>query len=152
VWDTKRCGGFAGAYRRNRRRLKNAAGRQLQKLRAEYPERSFAHLCVTGGLRRVFVRGRKNVQKRLQLHAAAANLGIVMRKILGAGTPRSLQGRLAALLALISILADAITHVFDFVEALPVLSRTQHELRNPSFPEFVRAPRPALTPAFSTGC
>lgn len=140
------------AYRRNRRRLKSAAGRQLQKLRAEYPERSFAHLCVTGGLRRVFVRGRKNVQKRLQLHAAAANLGIVMRKILGAGTPRSLQGRLAALLALISILADAITHVFDFVEALPVLSRTQHELRNPSFPKFVRAPRPALTPAFSTGC
>lgn len=70
------------AYRRNRRRLRSAAGRQLQKLRAEYPEGSFAHLCVTGGLRCIFVRGRKNVQKRLQLQrrCAAANLGIVMRR------------------------------------------------------------------------
>jgi transposase len=140
------------AFRRNRRRLRSTAGRQLQKLRAEYPERSFAHLCVTGGLRRVFVRGRKNVQKRLQLHAAAANLGIVMRKLLGAGTPRGLQGRLAALLALFSALVDAISRGFDPVEAFPMISRTRHELGNLDVPEFAGVSHPALGSAFSTGC
>lgn len=76
-------------------------------------ERSFAHLCVMEGLRRVFVRGRKNVRKRLPLHAAVANLGIVMRKILGAGTPRGLQGRLAALLAFFTALVGALRYLLD---------------------------------------
>jgi transposase len=92
------------AFRRNHRRVRSAAGRALQKLRAEYPERSFAHVCNTGGFRRVFVRGKRNVAKRLQIHVAAANLGIVLRKLFGVGTPRGLQGRLAALLALFSAL------------------------------------------------
>lgn len=140
------------AFRRNRCRLRSAAGRQLQRLRAEYPERSFAHLCVTGGLRRVFVRGRKNVLKRLQLHAAAANLGIVMRTLFGVGTPRSLQGRAAAIVALLFALVDAISHVLDFVTLLPELSHNQHEFRNLGFSESPFAPRPGLTPAFSTGC
>jgi len=92
------------AFRRNHRRVRSRAGRALQKLRAEYPERSFAHVCKTGGFRRVFVRGKRNVAKRLQIHVAAANLGIVLRKLFGVGTPRGLQGRLAALLALFSAL------------------------------------------------
>ena len=92
------------AFRRNHRRVRSAAGRALQKLRAEYPERSFAHVCNTGGFRRVFVRGKRNVAKRLQIHVAAADLGIVLRKLFGVGTPRGLQGRLAALLALFSAL------------------------------------------------
>jgi transposase len=140
------------AFRRNRRRLRSAAGRQLQRLRAEYPERSFAHLCVTGGLRRVFVRGRKNVQKRLQLQAAAANLGIVMRKILGAGTPRGLQGRLAAHVALFSALMGAFRHVLDLMEGIPPLRRPSHELPNLSASDFVEVPHPPFVSAFSTGC
>jgi len=140
------------AFRRNRRRLRSAAGRQLQKLRAEYPERSFAHLCVTGGLRRVYVRGRENVQKRLQLHAAAANLGIVMRKILGAGTPRGLQGRLAALVALFFALMGAFRHVLDLMEGIPPLGRPSHELPNLSASDFAEVPPPPFVSAFSTGC
>lgn len=140
------------AFHRNRRRLRSAAGRQLQRLRAEYPERSFAHLCVTGGLRRVFVRGRKNVQKRLQLHAAAANLGLVIRKLFGFGTPRSLQGRLAALLAVSSALVGALRHVLDLVDAFSLLLRPAHQLPNISVPDFAEVSRPALTRAFSTGC
>jgi transposase len=140
------------AFHRNHRRLKSAAGRQLQRLRAEYPERSFAHLFVTGGLRRVFVRGRENVQKRVQVHAAGANLGIVMRKILGTGTPRSLQGRLEALLALFAALVCAARHFLHFVDASPFLLRPGHDLPNVYIPKFPRLANPALISAFSTGC
>jgi transposase len=140
------------AFYRNRRRLRSAAGRQLQKLRAEYPERSFAHLFFTGALRRLFVRGRKNVLKRLQLHAAAANLGIVLRHLFGFGTPRSLQGRLAALLALFSAFIGRLWHVLDLVDAPPRLLRPRHELPNVGFTEFAERPRQALTGVFSTGC
>ena len=51
--------------------------------------------------------------KRLLVHAGAFNLGLWMRTIFGVGTPRSLQGRLAALAALLSVwwtlVDDAIT-------------------------------------------
>ena len=49
-----------------------------------------------GGMRRLHLRGRENILKRLVVHAGAANLGLVMRKTFGAGTPKRLQGRLAA--------------------------------------------------------
>jgi transposase len=140
------------AFHRNRRRLRSAAGRQLQKLRAEYPERSFAHLFFTGGLRRVWVRGQKNVLKRLQLHAAAANLGIVIRHLFGFGTPRSLQGRLAALLAAFSALVSVFRDVLALIEVFPPLSRFRHDLPNIRVSEFAVVSRPALTSAFSTGC
>jgi len=53
----------------------------------------FAHLFETGGLRRVRVRGLEEVRKRVLLQAAAFNLGLLMRRRFGVGTPRSLQGR-----------------------------------------------------------
>ncbi len=40
-----------------------------------------------------------NVSKRYVIHAAAYNLGVILRKLLGVGTPRSLQGRAAAAIA-----------------------------------------------------
>jgi hypothetical protein len=82
---------------------------------------------------------------------AAANLGIVMRKILGAGTPRSLQGRLAALLALLSALADTLNHALFFVNLSPPLLRHEQELPI-VIPEFPRSLSPAFSSAFSTGC
>jgi len=45
-------------------------------------------------MRRVHLRGRTNILKRLSVHAGAANLGLLMRKVFGAGTPKALQGRL----------------------------------------------------------
>lgn len=65
-------------------------GKGLQKLRTLLAERSFAHVCETGGLRRLFLRGRENAGKRYRLHVAAFNLGLVMRKKFGSGTPRGL--------------------------------------------------------------
>ena len=39
-----------------------------------------------------------NILKRLLIHAGGFNLGLVMRQLFGVGTPRGLQGRLAAVL------------------------------------------------------
>ena len=56
-------------------------------------ERSFAHLYDTGGMRRTHLRGHTNILKRLLIHAGGFNLGLVMRHLIGNGTPRGLQGR-----------------------------------------------------------
>jgi transposase len=61
--------------------------------RGEYVERTFAHVYDTGGLRRVHLRGHLNILKRLIVHAGAFNLGLLMRRAFGRGTPRGLQGR-----------------------------------------------------------
>ena len=82
----------------NRRRTRGARGKRLQKLRAELNERSFAHLYETGGMRRLHLRGRKNILQRLVIHAAGFNLGLFMRKLTGGGTPRqAAQALLTAL-------------------------------------------------------
>jgi len=76
----------------NRRRVRGARGKRLQKLRSELTERSFAHMYQTGGMRRVYLRGRENILKRLLVQGAAFNLSLVLRKALGVGKPRQLQG------------------------------------------------------------
>ena len=85
----------------NRRRLRGPRGRRLMRRRGEYVERAFAHIYDTGGMRRTHLRGHTNILKRLLIHAGAFNLGLVMRQQIGFGTPRGLQGRLAAVLALL---------------------------------------------------
>jgi len=85
----------------NRRRLRGARNKRLQAQRAELCERSNAHLYETGGMRRLHLRGRANILKRLLLHGAAFNLGILMRTLYRVGTPRSLQGTAAVLSALV---------------------------------------------------
>jgi transposase len=76
----------------NRRRVQGARNKRLQKLRSELTERSFAHLYETGGMRRVHLQGRKNILKRLLVHGAAFNLSLILRKVMGVGKPRRLQG------------------------------------------------------------
>jgi hypothetical protein len=67
--------------------------------RGELLERPNAHLYETGAMRRTHLRGHGNILKRLLVHAAACNLGLWMRTLTGIGTPRGLQGRLAAVWA-----------------------------------------------------
>jgi transposase len=97
---------------RNRRRIRGPRGLRLLRLRGECLERPFAHLSETGGMRRVHLRGHDNIRKRLLIHAGGFNLGLLLRQLIGVGTPRGLQGRLAAglvaLLTLIRTLSDAI--------------------------------------------
>ncbi len=79
------------AVTNNRRRVKGNRGRALQRLRSERVERSFAHVCGTGGSRRTWLRSIEKVQKRYLMSAMARNLGLVMRSLFGFGTARSLQ-------------------------------------------------------------
>lgn len=85
----------------NRRRVKGARSKRLQKRRSELVERSFAHVCETGGARRSWLRGRVNVSKRYLMQVAAFNLGVVMRALFGVGKPRVLQGAAGAAFALV---------------------------------------------------
>jgi len=82
----------------NRRRIRGARGQRLLRRRGELLERPNAHLYETGGLRRTHLREHGNILKRLVVHAAGFNLGLWMRTVTGIGTPRSLQGRAAALI------------------------------------------------------
>ena len=89
----------------NRRRIRGHRGQRLLRQRGERVERPNAHLYETGGMRRVHLRGHPNILKRLLVHVCGFNLGLLMRQLTGVGTPRSLQGRAAALLgALIDLL------------------------------------------------
>lgn len=75
----------------NRRRMKGERGKQMQRQRSEFVERTFAHVCETGGARRTWLRGQEKVQKRYLLAAVAHNIGVLMRKLFQMGTPRGLQ-------------------------------------------------------------
>jgi transposase len=75
----------------NRRRVRGKRSKRLQRLRSEYVERSFAHVCETGGGRRTWLRGLEKVTKRYLVQVAAHNLGLLMRKLFGIGKPRTLQ-------------------------------------------------------------
>jgi transposase len=75
----------------NRRRTRGARSKRLQRLRSERVERSFAHMCDSGGARRSWLCGIEKVQKRYLIAAVARNLGLIMRKLFGMGTPRGLQ-------------------------------------------------------------
>src|ERR1700737_868600 len=76
----------------NRRRVQGARSKQLQRKRSELTERSMAHMYETGGMRRVHLKGRDNILKRLLVHAGGFNLALILRKLMGIGKPRGLQG------------------------------------------------------------
>ena len=80
----------------NRTRLGSGVGKQAMRRRSEIVERSFAHNLDRGGMRRTWLRGRENVHKRYLVHVAGHNLGILMRLLIGAGTPREAAARALA--------------------------------------------------------
>jgi transposase len=80
----------------NRRRIRGKRGKALMRRRGEVIERSFAHCYETGGMRRTHLRGHGNILKRLLVHVAGFNLGLVMRALVGIGKPRRLQDGLAS--------------------------------------------------------
>jgi transposase len=88
---------FQKAFRANRRRVRGKKGRQLNRWRSERCERSFAHVCETGGGRRMWVRGQTNASKVHTLKCAAHNLGLLLRKVWGLSKPRNAQKAIIAL-------------------------------------------------------
>jgi transposase len=112
----------------NRNRLKSGVGKEAMRKRGEVVERSFAHVLARGGMRRTWLRGRENVHKRYLVHIAGYNLGVLMRALFGAGTPKETAAIKAAFLFVIQA-AEAITVVIVAasdadVEAL-IISVTQ---------------------------
>jgi len=105
----------------NRRRIRGTRGKRLLRRRGELLERPNAHLYETGGMRRTHLRGHQNIFKRLIVHAAGFNLGLLMRALVGVGKPRCLQGAVsAALLAAFSgarlnrgVWSALVVHVFE---------------------------------------
>ena len=78
----------------------------MNRWRSERCERTFAHVLETGGMRRLYLCHQENIAKRLLVHIAGYNLGLLMRKYFGVGKPRCLQGRSAALWAALVTLWD----------------------------------------------
>jgi transposase len=77
----------------NRRRIGGARGKRLLARRGERVERNFAHQFDTGGMDRLWVRGRENVHKKLLIQAAACNLALMLRASHGSGKPKAAHDR-----------------------------------------------------------
>ncbi len=137
----------------NRRRVRRKKGRRLQRQRSERVERSFAHVCDTGGARRSWLRGLEKINKRYTIQAAAHNLAVLMRGVFGIGKPRGLVGGWAAACAAIYALRLAhlrrwsrcffkITSAHSFHSRTTTLQTTHQQSLHLS---------PSMS-AFSTGC
>ena len=107
------------AVTNNRARLKSGVAREAFKLRAEIVERCFAHNLDRGGMRRTWLRGRENVHKRYLLHVAGHNLSLLMRQLIGAGTPVR-----AGRLLVPKLPKPAIRTSSPFASASPIVSNT----------------------------
>src|SRR5438132_1516666 len=92
------------AVYQNRRRVRGEYGKSLLRRRGELIERSFAHCYETGGMRRCHLRGRQNILKRQLIHVGAFNLSLILRQLLGAGTPRELRTRFGRLVVRVLLL------------------------------------------------
>jgi transposase len=138
-----------GPVSRNRRRIRGARGKRLLRLRGERLERPFAHLYETGRMRRVHLRGHENILKRVLLQAGAFNLGLLMRQLVGIGTPRSLQGRGLAVLACLWSLVPSAARLWAAIGTL---------VQPCASPDHLRAPRRdrsidlTVTTTCATGC
>jgi len=136
----------------NRRRIRGDRGQSLMRQRGELIERTFAHTLETGGMRRTHLRGHENIAKRMLIHVAGFNLGLLMRKRFGVGKPRCLQGRSAALWAAFLTLLDRLLGSLGLPEALAAAfsppRRPHPSPAGPSWPSggFYRAL------PFTTGC
>lgn len=101
----------------NRNRLRSEVGKAGMRKRAELVERSFAHNLERGGMRRTWLRGRENVHKRYLIHVAGHNLGILMRLLIGAGTPKEAAARGKRLLLVAQTAETAVFVILAIDEA-----------------------------------
>ena len=86
-------------------------GKRMMKRRGELIERSFAHMYETEAMRRTHLRGRDHIKKRLLVHASAFNLSLVLRSVIGKGTPRGLQGRKSIISNALSLLLSGVRSI-----------------------------------------
>jgi len=120
TWDGEFGPDARDAVYANRRRIQGERGKRLLRSRGEKLERTFAHCYETGDMRRVHLRGRENILKRLLVHVGGFNLGLVMRKMCGKGTPRGLQG----------LFLRVLRHLFDVWAVCTTLLRSSAGLNS----------------------
>ena len=117
--------------------------------RGERIERSFAHHYDTGGMRRTHLRGHSNILKRVLIHAGGFNLGLVMRDLIGIGTPRGLQGRLAAIITTCCVLMSAVRRYLAAISPLRrLIAATRGSLTSPT----TLVVNSSMAMTCSTGC
>ena len=145
----------------NRQRLQRPKGKRLLRQRGELIERSFAHCYDTGGMRRTHLRKHSNILKRQLIHVGAFNLSLILRKLVGAGTPREWRNRTPQLVFLFLCLLRACSGMQR--RQFPNLSRSKRNLppgghgltrkcrsRNSGVPPRAASPGSSAT-GFSTG-
>jgi transposase len=110
----------------NRERVRGEYGKSLLRRRGELVERSFAHCYETGGMRRCHLRGHENILKRQLIHVGAFNLSLILRKLLGAGTPREWSNRGGMLLLFLYLLLRRREAPHGRQCGQPVISRTKY--------------------------
>jgi hypothetical protein len=100
-------------------------------------------------MRRTWLRGKENVHKRYLVHVAGHNLGLVMRLLPGAGTPRWLVARGGIIFWLFDVGAGLVL-VLILLPAPPPDDPTPDHVPRP----LKRDPRrtPATTPLLQRSC
>jgi transposase len=115
---------YETAFRENRRRVTGAKGKRLNRWRSERCERTFAHVCETGGGRRSHLRGLVNVTKSHVLRCAAFNLGLLLRKLFGMSKPRTGAGLFSLFICLWTVMVARIRPRTQFQPADYTKSRS----------------------------
>jgi transposase len=126
----------------NRRRLLSGVGKQAMRDRGEIVERTFAHNLDRGGMRRAHLRVRENVSKRYLIHVCGHNLGLLMRKLIGAGTPRQDAARAPIILVCICTADACAVSRLTAIDADHLIFAAV----------LIVLPRRPPVPTFSTGC
>ena len=102
----------------NRRRIQGHRGKSLQRQRGERIERNFAHQFDTGGLDRLYVRGKENVHKKFLIQAAACNLALLMRSSYGSGKPKAAHDGVVDVILTILAVLKALEDIFTASSAI----------------------------------
>jgi transposase len=145
-WDNKPEGWREAVYE-NRRRVLRDKGKQLQRRRAEVVERTFAHVCATGGARRSWIRGLVEVGKRYLVTVMAHNLGVILRALIGVGKPREWAAMRALVAAVDRLWSTICAHLLADLRAIAsvLVTPRHHDLRSTLAPYSAGA-------VCSTGC
>jgi transposase len=137
------------AVYQNRRRVQGEYGKSLLRRRGELVERSFAHCYDTGGLRRTHLRGHQNILKRQLIHVGAFNLSLILRQLMGAGTPREWNNRGGLFLLLVYLLLTRRENRNRLGRSQPSMSHTKSL---PRLPNRVRRWLCRKSATCTTGC
>jgi len=113
--------------------VKSLSGKALLRRRGMHLERSFEHILDEGGLRRATLKGTDNLAKRHKIAAACFNLSLLMRALVGVGTPKQWMAKASTLLrALFASLCQGVSccgRAYAQITSLLLLSNL---LRTPS--------------------